>query len=397
MKKEDIKRNKDEGFWAYCSRLYREKLILGKTNKEIYEIIKEETGTNMAESSIRCNSAIWNECLEYCREQNFFGDNNEELAKLDKKIQELEKLKFQVSDQKRINNSYIRSMARWEHMEDSMIKAIEDISRTYVPIKDNDICIINGTRKAVLMLSDWHIGMTNDTSHNVYNLEVAKYRLEELYNKVVNRCVLHGVNELNIEILGDMTNGLIHLSTRVNNEEDVISQTMLVAEMLSDFVSKLANIITNVKVHGTIGNHGRCSANIKENIEVENFERLITWYMKSRLDKYKNIEIFDNYEEDIILYKVFDTTICSVHGHKEKYADAVKNMCSFLHIWIDELHLGHFHSHNVKTDNDMITIVNGSFAGTDNYAESLRRSNRPSQTLLIYNQEGQECSYNIKL
>ena len=352
MKKENIKRNKDEGFWAYCSRLYREKLILGKTNKEIYEIIKEETGTNMAESSIRCNSAIWNECLEYCREQNFFGDNNEELAKLDKKIQELEKLKFQVSDQKRINNSYIRSMARWEHMEDSMIKAIEDISRTYVPIKDNDICIINGTRKAVLMLSDWHIGMTN---------------------------------------------GLIHLSTRVNNEEDVISQTMLVAEMLSDFVSKLANVITNVKVHGTIGNHGRCSANIKENIEVENFERLITWYMRSRLDKYKNIEIFDDYEEDIILYKVFDTTICSVHGHKEKYADAVKNMCSFLHIWIDELHLGHFHSHNVKTDNDMITIVNGSFAGTDNYAESLRKSNRPSQTLLIYNQEGQECSYNIKL
>ena len=194
-----------------------------------------------------------------------------------------------------------------------------------------------------------------------------------------------------------MTNGLIHLSTRVNNEEDVISQTMLVAEMLSNFVSRLADIIKSVKVHGTTGNHGRCSANIKENIEVENFERLITWYMRSRLSAFKNIEIFDDYEEDIILYKVFDTTICSVHGHKEKYTEAVKNMSAFLHIWIDELHLGHFHSHNVKIDNDMTTIVNGSFAGTDNYAEGLRKSNRPSQTLLIYNKEGQECSYNIKL
>ena len=321
--------------------------------------------------------------------------NNSELEELEAKRKEIEKMKIQYQDQKREYRSYLRMDARWQHMIDEMTKEIKKLNN-YKPIVSN-VCINKGNREAVLILSDFHIGMINDTSHNVYDLEVAKYRLEKLYNNVVEKCKLHNVNKLNIELAGDFVHGVIHLTTRVNAEEDVISQTMLVSEMLSDFVGKLSNEINSIVVHGTLGNHSRVSANIKDSISVENFERLITWYMKPRLINCKNVTIIDNYEEDIILYKVFDTVIACVHGHKEKYKTAVSDMSKFLHIFISELHLGHFHQHNVSIDNDMQTIVNGAFCGADEYAQDIRKSCTPSQTLIIYNKEGQECIYNIKL
>ena len=386
----------EESFLEYSSRIYRMKDKLDLTNFEIYELIKNNTGTELAESSVRCHCSDFNRGYYFKEKELLRNGNEKEIEKLNNKIQELEKIKIQVQDQKREYRNYLRRDSRWEHITSEMVKAINNLDYEYEPIKYNNVKI-NGNRKASLMLSDWHIGMKNDTSHNVYNLKVAKYRLEKLYNKVVTICERHGVNELNIELLGDLVNGLIHLSTRVNNEEDVISQTMLVAEMLSDFVSKLANKIKVVNVHSTTGNHGRCSANKNDNIEIENFERLITWYMESRLIKFTNVNIFDNYEEDIILYKVFDLTIASVHGEKDGYKEAIKNLSCFLHIFVDELHLGHYHSHNVKTENEMETIVNGTFAGTDEYAEGLRKSSKPSQTLIIYNKDGQECLYNISL
>ena len=45
----------------------------------------------------------------------------------------------------------------------------------------------------------------------------------------------------------------------------------------------------------------------------------------------------------------------------------------------------------------MKTIVNGSFGGSDEYAEDHRKTNKPSQTLIIYNPKGQECIYDISL
>ena len=119
--------------------------------------------------------------------------------------------------------------------------------------------------------------------------------------------------------------------------------------------------------------------------------------MKERLSNIKNISIIDNYENDIILYKIFDMNIVGVHGHKDKPKNAINNMESYLHLFIDEIHMGHYHQRELLTDNNRETIINGSFCGADEYAESLRKCSYPSQTLIIYNKEGQECIYNIKL
>ena len=377
----------------YIYRMYSNKIQNNLTNNEVRDIVNEVLGVSWQESYMRGifkNYGVgYNECLED-------SSLNDELKELEEKKLEIEKLKIQYQDQKREYRNYLRMDARWQHIINEMNNNILKLNE-YRPINPVDDIKIQGDREAVLILSDWHIGMVNNTRHNVYDIEIAKERMENLYKKVLQYCTLHGVVKLNIEIAGDMIHGLIHLTTRVYSEEDSISQTMIVSEMLCDFISKLSYKIKTIDVHGCLGNHSRVSANIKDSINVENFERLITWYMRPRLVKQTNVTIFDDYEEDIILYKVFDLNIGCVHGHKEKVNDAVGNMSKFLKIFIDELHLGHWHSHNIKNDNDMVTIINGSFGGADEYSQDIRKSNKPSQTLMIYNEEGRECTYDIKL
>lgn len=322
--------------------------------------------------------------------------NNDVLAKIEEKTKELEKEKVKFQDQKREYRNYLRADARFEHLKEEMVKEISKLN-DYKPLYNeyHDLSRV-GDREASLILSDFHIGMQIDDRFNKYNKQIAKERLDYLMNKVIDYCNLHKVKTLHIELLGDLVNGYLHIGNRVNNEEDVISQTMLVSEMLSNFIKILADNIPYIKVYSTIGNHGRCSSNLKDSIHIENFERLIIWYIESRINC-NNVKIIKNDYDEIITYKAINEIIFACHGHKDNINNAIDNLSKYIKKFPNEIHIGHLHRHSTIEDNDIELIVNGSFAGTDEYAESIRKSNKPSQTLIIYNCDGQECLYKIKL
>jgi hypothetical protein len=307
---------------------------------------------------------------------------------------EKEKVKFQ--DQKREYKNYLRQEARFEHLIDVMKKEIEGLN-DYHPYYNSYSNTYKGGSQATLILSDLHIGLEVENRFNKFDKQIAKERLADLAGKVIEYCKRHHVGVLHIELLGDLINGYIHLGTRVSNEEDVISQAMTCVELLSNFVHVLSQKIPYIKIYSTVGNHGRCTPNMKESIDVENFERLVPWGMKMRLEC-ENIEFVENKEDDeIIVYQVMNETIFACHGHKEKMGSVISDLVKLLKIFPNEVHLGHFHRHSTLEDNDMELIINGSFSGTDEYAKSIRKSNKPSQTLIIYNEKGQECLYKITL
>ena len=319
------------------------------------------------------------------------------LNELEAKRLEMEKLKIQYQDQKREYKSYLRADARFEHLQQEMIYEIKKLNE-YRPLYNTYInTYVGGDNEASLILSDLHLGMEINDRFNKYNKQIAKERLDDLKNKVITYCKRHNIKILHIELLGDLVNGYLHVGNRVNNEEDVISQTMLCSEMLSNFINIIAEEIPYIRIYSTVGNHGRCSANIKDSLSVENFERLVPWYMKSRIEC-TNVEFVDNKEDDeIIVYKAMNEVIFACHGHKDRVGSVVNDLTKMLKIFPSEVHMGHWHRHSTIEDNDIELIINGSFAGTDDYAESIRKSNKPSQTLIIYNIEGQECIYKIKL
>lgn len=309
-----------------------------------------------------------------------------------KEIAELEKMKIQYQDQKREYKNYLRADARFEHLKAEMIKAIKDTNDIFM----NDY-IDNGEERyacASLILSDWHIGLTINDELNVFSNQVAAERLQELRDKVIKYCKLHSVYQLNIELLGDLCQGYLHNSSRVFNEEDVISQTMRVSNMLAEFINDLSVYVPEIVVRSCIGNHGRCSANLKDSLQMENFERLITWHLQTKLQN-PNVKVMDC-DIDMIQYKNMngDEIVC-MHGNLDKPNQVVNNFVKMYRYIPQEIHLGHTHFYQENDEYDINVVVNGSFSGMDQFAKSIRKTSAPCQVLRIYGDDVN--TYKLKL
>ena len=88
-----------------------------------------------------------------------------------------------------------------------------------------------------------------------------------------------------------------------------------------------------------------------------------------------------------------------VHGHQEKKKKSVApDLSAILNGRnVDYVCMGHYHSQCDYIDNASEVFINGSLCGTDAYAYGKRLFSPPSQKLLIVNDEGVECIYNIRV
>lgn len=324
------------------------------------------------------------------------AENLQELIQeLEEKKIELIKEKVKLQDQRRSYLSLVRTEARWEALIDDLRQSIQELSLVKPLSISNEAPATFDGGIASLLISDLHIGMTIDSFANKYNFDIAQERFNFLASETIKYCELHKVSTLNVEILGDLIHGLIHVGTRINQQDDVIRQITLCAELLSEFITCLSQSIPNIVIHFAVGNHSRINAAIKESLASENFEYLILWYLKSRLENLTNVSFSENLlDKEIAIYNVFDKTICSCHGHREKKVfDSVSKLSKYLGIHVDEVHVGHFHNFSQKDG----VIINGSFCGLDQFALEHRYSGKPEQTLKIYHQNGSSCVYNIVL
>lgn len=401
---EELKRIEGESELGYMARLYRSKLELGLSAMEINDIINLELNSNYAPSTTRCNSANynvgWSEAIDKYANENTNSDESNYLNELKEKKQEIQELKIQYSDQKREYMSLVRPEARFKRMLEVLNDKLDEVNKkvpfTYNP---NNISIINNSNEAVLIASDWHIDSVFNHYFGEYNLEIAKERIQELLEKTIEYCNANNVTTLHLEILGDMISGGIHWSSKVNSEEDCVSQTMTLCEILTSFINELCNNISNVKVYSVIGNHSRINMNKKDNQNGENLERFIPFYLKSRLINIPNVEIMEkcNIDDGIIVFDVLNTKIVGVHGDLDRPTQIVDNMIKMLKVIPNEFHMGHLHHHYEKEEYDIEVLINGSLQGTDYYAKDIRKSGRPMQKLMIYDEKGKLCTYKIKL
>lgn len=324
------------------------------------------------------------------------------LKETEMKTIELEKEKKKMQDQRRELKKYIHSQARYEHLLQTMVESIKDLNNEKPIIYDSlldDEYKLHCTNEAVLMCSDWHFGAKFQNILGEYNYDIAKIRISHLLNETLTYCDTHNVKTLHLELLGDMLSGAIHISSKVEAEEDVISQLIALCDELSNFITELSRRIPNVIVYTAIGNHSRLCMNIKENQDGENFERLLPYFLKHRLVNLKNVVIKEdcNLDDSIIFYNVLNTKIYGVHGDLDKPTSVVDNMIKLFKVIPDEIHMGHYHSDYEKTEYDIELVVNGSLQGTDTYAKRIRKSCKPLQKLRIYNEDGCLCEYKIKL
>ena len=190
-------------------------------------------------------------------------------------ILRLQKEQQQVRDQRRELNSVVRVEARREHLESALIAAANDLHNTVGRAFDNRASngpygdtvgyymIDSEASEAVLVLSDWHYGMTTDNVFNFYNTEVCRDRVGDIVQGAVDRITRHGCKRLHVVILGDLIHGGIHSTARVASEELVCDQLMQVSEILAQAIEVMSRYVPEVLVYTTYGNHARTIQNKK--------------------------------------------------------------------------------------------------------------------------------------
>lgn len=319
---------------------------------------------------------------EYCAE--------EETEKLESLKREIYKEKVKLRDQAREYRKHLSNEARFENLLDVVkeeASKLEQIRFNVNEIKDSD-----GT-DAALLLSDIHFAAEVDNTKNFYNIEVAQERLNILLKKTIHYCNLHDVQTLYVNLLGDLCHGLIWTSTRVEQEEDVISQVLDIAEILTKFIATLAENVPNVKIMAVQGNHSRVTPNLKESLNPENFERIIFEWIRKRLP---NIPMLTNGLEDYLSYKIGDRTVFIEHGDKSQVKSLKEKATDLLGYVPNQIFVGHWHRMEVHTEPNTDILINGSLMGPDSFAINHRLISSPHQCLRIFDGED-VCTYKLML
>lgn len=320
-------------------------------------------------------------------ESEYLAD--EEILKLESLRDEIYKEKCKLQDANREKRAVLREEARYENLVEVLKDSISDLYDIDLkPYKESK----SKTKKtAVLQLSDWHCGSKVDHQFGYYDIATMIDRAGVIKNKAIKYCKLHGVTNLIVEINGDMLDGAIHVSSRVEQEEGVINQIATVTNVLANFINDLKPYFENIKVYTTLGNHGRLTPNKHDSVTKENFETLIPLWLR---DKLKDVTVIDSKGLDFLKYDIDGKTICMAHGQNDKLTTCISDFSKLFKVVPSEIHLGHTHAYKDINDCDTIVTVNGSLVGSDEYSLTLRKVTKPSQNLIVY--EDDRCIYELK-
>jgi len=325
-------------------------------------------------------------------------EDNDVLESLDLKRIDFEKEKIKFQDQRREYFNLLRESARLDHIKEHIEKVALDVCKQK-PLEWEPIYKFGSSKNGVLLISDFHFGLEIENFLNTYNKEEFLKRINRLTLKTIEHGKFHGIKTLHIVNLNDLISGLIHVTVRIANTEDVIEQTQFIAEILAEVLCKFANEFEEVKFYSVLDNHSRVTPNKKEAIDSESFARFIPWYLKPRLKDISNIFIIENeLDSSIGIMDVCGYTCFMVHGHQDSVKSAASDLSMMTRRFADYIFLSHFHHSQEDEIHSCEVIVNSSLCGTDAYAKDLRKTSKPAQKFMIFNEdEGRECTYSIRL
>ena len=316
-------------------------------------------------------------------------------------MREIKKEKIKLRDERTESNRGIRIEARVEDKLDYFEKIIANQGKIdYEPLKpaERELIKTKSDNDLVIMLSDLHIGQTFASAWGRYNLEVAKDRMNQYLNKIIEIKDRHNSENCFVTLQGDMISNSIHKTIAITNRENVIEQVISASEIITAFLAELSKIFNNVTVASVVGNHSRIDKK-EDALKDERLDTLIEWYAKSKLENFENIEFIEPYDNTFNCFVVRNKHYFVVHGDYDKFDMAGVAKLSMMAGYFPYCILfGHRHFPATTEINGIKLVQSGSFPGAgDDHTIELRLSGRPSQTVLVCNEDGIECNYTVEL
>ena len=403
-----IDRLKGESDWEFCWRC-----IVAKIERQIdcdwQEIIDEfQLGCHIdtLRKSVNVGAFSAYKVAQFYEEKLLNLPKNEETnaeKEIKGKVNQLQMEKMKLKDERTELNRLLRLQARWEELLDLIKKEVNhaDLNKY---VDEVNYYITEEQNEAVLFVSDTHIGMTVDNSLNVFNKDICIERFNKLAKSTIKNCRRNDVTTLNVILGGDIIEGIINLTGRIQQNEDVVKQIFTAAELITELLVELSRNIKKVNVWSTNGNHARMSKDAKEALDGESFESILYEYVKIKVELLQekrqvgnNITLNENEYPDIAIVHIenCDKVVAGSHGTKDRKAmHNVSRINSFLPINIDYYMMGHLHNSHHQNN----CYVNGCFSGSNEWAQGQRYNNDPLQIMLVFYKDGSTtlCEMNLK-
>lgn len=368
--------------------------------KSINDIVNEELGIDedkwRDESSFRkryaAAKAFYNNCFSKMESEEY-------QKKLDLMNRELARNTIKYRDQRNAWNKQNYIDSRIEETLDILAEEISNQGKINFDIHENPI--INSDTDLLCMLSDLHIGQTFKSYWGEYNTDITKERLNEYLNKILNIQAVHNSEKCFILMQGDVINGNIHRTIQVSNKENVIEQVKIAIELISSFCYELTKHFSHVYLFNVVGNHSRLIENKKDAMHNERLDDFIGWDVGRTLEHIDNFHIMShrNLDNGITEINIRGKYYIGVHGDYDSFSkQGVLNLCSMLGYFPYACLYGHLHTPSYDEANGVKMIRSGSLSGSgDDYTIEKRLNGEPSQTVLVCDNEGIKCIYNISL
>lgn len=310
---------------------------------------------------------------------------------------ELEKERVKVRDERNELKRILRETARQENFIEQISRAVQEHAHESLfpepTVKPN---IEKQNVDMIIPLMDIHGGINISNPFNYYNPEILKERMQQYLHKIQEIQIRHGCNNAYV-ILSELISGFIHNELRIESNQNIIEQFLMVCDYISDFLYELSSCFYAVHVYMCPGNHSRLHEDKKKSLKGENIDHLAIPYLEAKLQNITNIEFHKNQiDESIADFWIRDLYVMAAHGDKDEPANVVQKFSMFTGTIPDIVYLGHRHTNGLSTVYDTKVIQSGCLSGSDSYCMDKRLRNRPEQIVSIVSDNGLECTYDVK-
>lgn len=359
------------------------------------ELLGEDETTYRTESAWRkryqAAKKFYDNCFVKMESGTIQSQNSNQLIELEKQRvkarrerNELRRVIREESDKESYREQFIRTMQEYitEPLEYEENARFKGILKT-----DNDLLI---------SLYDIHAGMESNNFFNTYNQDVLKDRLNEYLDKIFEVQIRHGSENVYL-VLSETVSGFIHPTLRIENNQDMIEQFLMVTDYLAQFIRELSYHFNKVNVYIAIGNHGRLSPKKDDNLAHENMDNLVLPFLEAKLQNFDNVICHKNDIEDTIaMFAIRGTNVFASHGDRETPQNAIQKLTLFTSIKPDIYLCGHRHTNAMTTVYDSKVLQAGCLSGSDSYCMDKRLKNKPEQLLCVITDKGLDCIYDVK-
>lgn len=246
-----------------------------------------------------------------------------------------------------------------------------------------------------------HIGQTFDSYWGKYNTDIAKERLEKYLSEILRIGKLHNSDKIHVACIGDQISGFIHQTIQISNKENVIEQIKIATELISSFCHELIKHFSQVYFYNVSGNHSRLSPNKDNAVKDERLDDLIGWSVCNLLNHIENFHdlSFRKIDSTIGEAQIRGKNYLLIHGDMDSISKTgIGNLVTMLGFCPEYIVCGHKHTPAMNEFNGVTVYQSGSLPGSgDDHTIQNRLAGRPSQTVLVCDESGVQCCYNVKL